>query len=170
MIHVTPMRHLGETLQATKARHLLTLLSAGDVFTRPEGLDPDQCLHLSMHDIAAPREGLTAPAREHVAAILDFARRWAGNPKAPLVIHCHAGISRSPAAAYAIAASLQPTRDEEDLARELRRRSPMATPNPLIVAHADALLGRAGRMIAAISAIGRGADAFEGAPFSLDWR
>jgi predicted protein tyrosine phosphatase len=35
------------------------------------------------------------------------------------------------------------------------------------VRHADALLGRQGRMVAAIAAIGRGADAYEGVPFVL---
>jgi predicted protein tyrosine phosphatase len=33
---------------------------------------------------------------------------------------------------------------------------------------ADTLLGRNGRMIAAIKGIGRGADAFEGTPFALE--
>jgi predicted RNA-binding protein YlqC (UPF0109 family) len=36
------------------------------------------------------------------------------------------------------------------------------------VALADELLGREGRMIEAVRAIGRGADAFEGQPFTLD--
>jgi predicted protein tyrosine phosphatase len=85
-------------------------------------------------------------------------------------VHCYAGISRSTAAAYVIAAALQPERDESELARELRTRSPTATPNPLIVAHADKLLGREGRMVSAIRAIGRGKEAFEGTPFMLDLR
>ena len=60
------------------------------------------------------------------------------------------------------------------IARELRTRAPFATPNGRLVALADALLGRKGRMVAAIRAIGRGADAFEGMPFSMplvreDW-
>ena len=40
--------------------------------------------------------------------------------------------------------------------------------NRLLVAVADALLGRDGRMIAAIEAIGRGEDCFEGVPFALE--
>ncbi|MFC6049213.1 protein tyrosine phosphatase, partial [Methylobacterium hispanicum] len=32
---------------------------------------------------------------------------------------------------------------------------------------ADRILGRDGRMVAAIAAIGRGADAYEGAPFQF---
>ncbi|TIW69787.1 MAG: protein tyrosine phosphatase, partial [Mesorhizobium sp.] len=85
----------------------------------------------------------------------------------PLVVHCYAGISRSTASAYIIAAALAPKRDEVELAQTLRTLSPSATPNPRLIAVADALLGRDGRMIAAIEAIGRGADAFEGIPFEL---
>lgn len=164
-IHVTPLSRLEETLRESGASHLLTLLSEGAVFTPPPAFAAPRLLHLTMHDIAEAREGLTPPSRAHVEAVLSFARGW--DRRAPLVVHCHAGISRSTAAAYAIAAALQPERDEDELARELRRLSPMATPNPLIVAHADALLGRKGRMIAAVRAIGRGAEAFEGVPFAL---
>lgn len=168
MIHVTPLSRLEETLRLSGASHLLTLLSEGAVFSRPDGFGADRCLHLTMHDITEAREGYTAPSVEHVEALLAFASRW--DRAAPLLVHCHAGISRSTAAAYAIAAMLQPGRPEKELALDLRRLSPMATPNPLIVAHADRLLGRRGRMIEAIRAIGRGADAFEGVPFVLDLR
>jgi predicted protein tyrosine phosphatase len=55
-----------------------------------------------------------------------------------------------------------------ELAQALRRASPTATPNRRLVALADDRLGRQGRMIAAITAIGRGADCYEGAPFALE--
>lgn len=166
MIYVTPLSRLRETLRKSGALSVLTLLSVDDMFAPPEGLDASRCLHLSMHDLSEPQEGLAAPAPEHVAAILEFAQGWERD--APMVVHCYAGISRSTAAAYVMAAALQPERDESELAWELRARSPTATPNPLIVAHADTLLGREGRMIAAIRAIGRGEEAFEGTPFMLE--
>ena len=165
MIWVTPLSSLDRTLRKTGARHLLTLLSAGTEFIRPAGLAPERCLYLVMNDIAEQRDGLVAPSVEHVARILEFGHSW--NRETPLVIHCFAGISRSTAAAYAIAAALQPGRDERELASALRRLAPSATPNPLIVAHADALLGRRGRMSAAIRDIGRGAEAREGSPFCI---
>jgi len=62
---------------------------------------------------------------------------------------------------------LNPSLDEEMLAQRLRTVAPSATPNPSLIAAADALLGRGGRMTRAIAAIGRGADAFEGTPFQL---
>ena len=69
---------------------------------------------------------MTPPGEGHVRALLDFARSW--DRRAPLVIHCFAGISRSTAAAYSVAAALAPKRDEAELAATLRRLSPSATP------------------------------------------
>jgi hypothetical protein len=58
-------------------------------------------------------------------------------------------------------------RDEADIARGLRAASRSATPNRLLVALADDLLRRNGRMVDAIAAIGRGEMAAEGVPFAL---
>ena len=95
--------------------------------------------------------------------ILDFARNAEDRT---MLIHCWAGISRSSAAAYAIACDRNPG-FERDIADELRRRAPSVTPNRLMVALSDDLLGRGGRMAEAIERIGRGADAFEGEPYRL---
>jgi predicted protein tyrosine phosphatase len=84
------------------------------------------------------------------------------------VVHCYAGISRSTASAFASVCALNPHRDEESIAQALRRASPTATPNIRIVSLADQLLGRGGRMVAAIETIGRGEIALEGTPFRLD--
>jgi predicted protein tyrosine phosphatase len=87
-----------------------------------------------------------------------------------MVIHCYAGISRSTASAYAAACAVNPDRDEMEIAQNLRRASRTAMPNSLIVALADDILGREGRMIAAIEAIGPGDLAMEADPFVLDVR
>ena len=50
----------------------------------------------------------------------------------------------------------------------MRAASPTATPNARFVALADNVLGRSGRMIEAIAAIGRGEDCFVGVPFALE--
>ena len=83
-------------------------------------------------------------------------------------MHCFAGISRSTASAYASVCALNPHRDEAGIARALRRASPTATPNIRIVTLADRLLGRNGRMTAAIQTIGRGVAAEAGTPFRLE--
>jgi predicted protein tyrosine phosphatase len=165
MIHVCPLSRLGETLASSNASHLVTLLKAETPFERPFGLAPQNHLFLSMHDIVEEQPDMVAPSGGHVEELLAFARSW--DRARPMVVHCYAGISRSTAAAYIIAAALAPQRDEAELARTLRRLSPSATPNQRLIALADGLLGRGGRMIAAVAAIGRGAEAYEGIPFAL---
>lgn len=165
MIHVCSLAKVEETVARTGAGRLLSLLSAGTEVTRPASIARENHLHLVMHDIAVAQDGMTMPGEEHVLDILDFGRQW--DRTRPLVIHCYAGISRSTASAYIIAAALAPQRDEVELARTLRALSPSATPNPRLIAVADVLLDRKGRMVEAIQAIGRGADAFEGTPFEL---
>lgn len=165
MIYVCSMSKVGETVAAAGATKLVTLLNAGTPFERPAVILPANHLVLSMNDIVSDHPEMVSPSRAHVETLLAFVREW--DRAAPLVIHCFAGISRSTAAAYIAAAALAPKRDEAELARLLRSLAPSATPNTLLVSHADSLLGRQGRMIAAIEAIGRGADAFEGTPFCL---
>ncbi|ESY23861.1 MULTISPECIES: tyrosine phosphatase family protein [unclassified Mesorhizobium] len=165
MIHVCSLAKLEETVARSRAERVLSLLAAGTEVTRPASISRENHLHLVMHDIAVAQDGMTMPGEEHVRNLLDFARRW--DRAKPMVVHCYAGISRSTASAYIIAAALAPKRDEAELARTLRKLSLSATPNPRLIAVADALLGREGRMIEAIEAIGRGADAFEGTPFVL---
>lgn len=164
-LHVCPLSRLPETVSATGASHVLTLITAGTNPERPASIAAEDHAIVGVSDIAAPRDGHVLPAEEHVAAILAFIHRWPREK--PLVIHCYAGISRSPAAAYIAACALAPERDEGDLADALRAASPSATPNRLLVEIADRLLGRSGRMVAAIERIGRGTDAFEGTPFLL---
>jgi predicted protein tyrosine phosphatase len=65
---------------------------------------------------------------------------------------------------------LRPHRDEAEIAQAVRANSPTATPNARLVAIADAMLGRNGRMVAAIEKIGRGCNCFEGTPFVLELR
>ena len=165
MIHVCSLAKVDETVTKTGAERLLSLLAAGTEVVRPASIVPENHLHLVMHDIAVAQEGMTMPGEEHVRNLLDFARQW--DRVKPMVVHCYAGISRSTASAYIIAAALAPKRDEVELAQTLRALSPSATPNPRLIAVADALLDRNGRMVEAIQAIGRGADAFEGTPFAL---
>jgi predicted protein tyrosine phosphatase len=165
MIYVCPLSKVGETVRATGAASLISLLAAGTEMTRPETISQQDHLLLSMHDIAEARDGMTLPGETHIQSLLDFVGKW--DRSRPLVVNCYAGISRSTASAYIIAAALSPKRDEAELANTLRAVSPSATPNPRLIALADQILGRGGRMTEAIAAIGRGADAFEGTPFAL---
>lgn len=165
MLFVCPLSRLDETVERTRAERVVSLLSAGTVLARPAGIEARHHLLLSMHDIAEPQPEMTPPGQEHVQRLIGFAREW--DRSRPTVVHCFAGISRSTAAAFIIAAALAPDRDEMELAQALRLASPSATPNPRLVALADALLSRDGRMVSAVASIGRGADAFEGVPFQF---
>jgi predicted protein tyrosine phosphatase len=164
-LHVCPLSRLPETVAATGASHVLTLINVGTPLERPAVIDAENHAVIGVSDIAEARDGHVLPAEEHVARVLDFVRAWPREK--PLVIHCYAGISRSTAAAFIAACALAPERDEAAIADALRAASPSATPNPLFVAVADRMLGRDGRMVAAIARIGRGADAFEATPFCL---
>jgi predicted protein tyrosine phosphatase len=166
MIHVCSLTRLHSTVAATGAGRVVSLLSAGTTVERPSSIAEADHLHLSMHDIVEEQPDLVPPGRAHVEKLLEFAAGW--DRARPLVVHCFAGISRSTAAAYIIAAALSPERDEAELAQALRKASPSATPNARLVAIADELLGRDGRMVSAITSIGRGADAMEGIPFLLE--
>ena len=166
MIHVCSLARLHETVEGTGARHVVSLLGDEMRVERPTAIAPENHLWLRLHDIAAPLDGHIVPGEGHVAELISFVRGW--DRRAPLVMHCFAGISRSTASAYAAVCALSPQRGEHEIAQALRRASPTATPNIRIVSLADKLLGREGRMIAAIETIGRGVFAAEGKPFRLD--
>ena len=166
MIHVCSLARLHETITRTGARHVVSLLAVEDRLDRPACITPENHLWLKLHDISSPLDGHVLPDEPHVAELIRFVRGW--DRRAPLVVHCFAGISRSTASAYASVCALNPHRDEAVIARALRRASPTATPNSRIVALADRLLGRNGRMTAAVESIGRGVTAAEGTPFRLD--
>ncbi len=166
MIHVCSLSRLYATVDETGARHIVTLLRLVDRVQRPTHIAPENHLVLAVDDITAPMDGYTAPAHEHVQRLIDFVGAW--DRKAPMVMHCFAGISRSTAGAYVAACALNPGRDEMQIAWDIRRASRTAQPNARIVSIADRLLERDGRMIRAIDAIGVGDAAAEGHPFRLD--
>lgn len=166
-ICVAPLSRLAAVARETGARRVVSLVTAGTPVARPKGVAAGAHLRLELSDIAAPLAGHVLAAEGQVAALLRFAEGW-DRAEGPLLLHCFAGVSRSPAAAFALACHLRPEIAEAEHARALRRLSPSATPNARIVALADGLLGRGGRMVEAIRAIGRGAECFEGEVFT--WR
>jgi predicted protein tyrosine phosphatase len=166
MIHVCSLARLQETVEDTGARHVVSLIGDEARLERPTNIAPENHLWLRLHDISTPLDGHIMPGEEHVTELLDFVRDW--DRRAPLVVHCYMGISRSTASAFATVCALNPHRDVDGIAQALRRASPTATPNIRIVSIADRLLGRDGRMVAAIETIGRGIMTTDAAPFRLD--
>ncbi|WP_244500294.1 tyrosine phosphatase family protein [Methyloceanibacter superfactus] len=167
-IYVSPLSLVQTTVVDARVSHLVTLINGETLIDTPPSIGPERHLRLSMNDISEPRDGLVVPCEDHVAELIQFARDW--DQKAPLLIHCWAGISRSTAAAFISLCALNPDADETSLAQALRGASPTATPNRRLVALADKVLARQGRMTAAVEQIGRGAFAEEGQVFSLPAR
>lgn len=158
-IHVCGLAGLAGHAAALGPEALVSLVAAEEQPPTPAGLAPERHLRLALDDIEMPLPGLVPPSEAHVAELLAFAAGW--RAERPLLIHCAAGISRSTAAALACLC-LHSNEDEVALARRLRRAAPHAHPNRRIVALADARLGRAGRLVAAVEAMGPPVPALEG--------
>ena len=165
-IYVCPLALIGETVERTGARSLVTLLNPGTRVVRPPAIEPQRHLYIAVADILEETPDHVLPAHAHVRELLAFVDTW--DRAAPLLIHCFAGVSRSTAAAFISACYLAPGRDENEIAQALRAASPTATPNARLVSVADAILGRSGRMTEAVAAIGRGQDCEVGVPFALE--
>src|SRR6201996_61744 len=132
MIHVCSLARLHETVEQTGALHVVSLIGDEAAIERPRAIVAENHLWLRLHDISAPLDGYVMPDEQHITDLLSFVRRW--DRRAPLVVHCYAGISRSTASAFASVCALNPHRDEIGIAQALRLASPTATPNLKIVA------------------------------------
>ena len=165
VIHVCPLADLDDVVGRHRPSHLVSLVSPSMPEIAGGSIGDAQYLRLGINDITAPREGYVLAQEADVARLIGFAATWSGIR--PMVMHCWFGVSRSPAAAYIVACALAPEADETVIASWLREQAPFATPNARLVALADNLLGRGGRMRAAIDAIGRGCEVATGIPFTL---
>ncbi len=167
MIHVCSLARLQEIVDATGASHVVTLINKTYPVATPQGVQAERHLWIDIDDISAPLDGYILAQDHHVEQLLTFVRAW--DRARPLVVHCHAGISRSSAAAFVSACALAPKRDERMIALAVRQASPTALPNKRIVSIADRLLGRKGRMVAAVAAMSPYSPCHsEALPFRID--
>lgn len=164
-LYVCPLSRLEETVRSTRASDVVSLMATEADVPFLADIADGRHLRLHINDIVEAMEGQVLADETHVDALVGFVGRWPRQQ--PMVIHCYAGISRSTAAAFIALCLLRPDVAETDHAAALRRASPTATPNRRLVALADGLLERGGRMVDAVAAIGRGRMAFEGRPFEL---
>lgn len=165
-VHVCALRHIPEVLEHSGARHLISAINAELAPLTPAGVAPERHLRLGMHDIVEERDGAIAPAEQHVGQLIEFVRGW--DRRAPLLIHCYAGLSRSTATAFITLCALNPQAPERAIALALRRASDTAVPNRRFVALADTFLKREGRMLAALDGMGPNRLAAECIPFRVD--
>ena len=114
--------------------------------------DPHLRTTLYFHDAIEPAPEIVLPQKADVEAVLAFGRD-AGDDLRHLLIHCHAGISRSTAAMAMILAQAFPHENEDAIVDRLMRIRPQSWPNSRMIGFADELLGRDGRLSAAVSRI-----------------
>ncbi len=164
-IYVCSLDKLGDTARKYGASHIATLINADTEVPRPITVSENNHLFLGFNDIVQPTDGMTPPAAEHVAHLLDFVGKW--DQLNPMIVHCWAGVSRSTAGAMIATCALRPELDEMLIANTIRARSKEATPNIRLIGFADDMLNRQGRMVDAVEKIGRGENCFEGSVFKL---
>ena len=133
--------------------HVLSILDPG--WPEPEpliGFDINRRLRLRFHDVIESQPGWIAPERWDVELLLAFSRDLAAANEAHLLIHCHAGVSRSTAAATLVMAQTCPDRPADEVLREVARLRPRAWPNLRILELGDEILGRGGKIVEAARA------------------
>ncbi len=140
--------------QDADVTHVLSILDPG--YPEPAdfaGYGPHKRLTLRFDDVIDPAPGLLPPEPHHVEALLEFGRGLAAaidDPLSHLLIHCHAGISRSTASMTILLAEARPETDEDLIFQHIREIRPQAWPNSRMIALADELLDRGGRLSAAL--------------------
>ena len=140
--------------QDASVTHVLSILDPG----YPEPADfaaygPHKRLTLRFDDIIAPAAGMAPPEGHHIEALLEFGKGLAATTDDPLnhlLVHCHAGISRSTASMTILLAEARPEADEDSLFAHIREIRARAWPNSRMIGLADDLLGRGGKLVAAL--------------------
>lgn len=134
--------------------HMIRLVDPAlpDARLQVAGAPEDGVLLLRLND-SSDSDPL-GPTAGHVADILGYIDRLLGasGRAVRLYVHCHAGVSRSTATAYLTLACRRGAGGEAEAFAELLGLAEKPWPNRSIVAHADALLGRAGRLLAPLDA------------------
>jgi predicted protein tyrosine phosphatase len=135
--------------------HVLSILDPN--WPEPEAFwayDPHHRVEMHFNDAIEPGPGIELPQVRHVEEILAFGsafqRDLAARREAHLLIHCHAGISRSTAAMTTLLMQADPEETEERIFERLVAIRPKAWPNSLMIGFADDLLGRGGQLTAAL--------------------
>lgn len=152
--------------------HVLSLLDPGwpEIASFADFADHRRAI-MHFHDIIDDAPDKIAPTRADVAEILTFGAGLAEESEkrtdGHLLVHCQMGISRSTAAMLMLLAQVYPDESEDALFARLREIRPQAWPNSRMVGFADDLLGRNGKLVAALGPHYRKALTFE--PKYREW-
>lgn len=165
MIYVCSLFEMPGYVRSLRPGYLVSLVQTEFQPPTPAEIEVERHLRIAVHDVSQAAAGAVVPEEQHIRDLVTFLVRR--NRDEGLLIHCYAGISRSTAAAL-IALSLDMNGREMEAARNLRRAAPHAQPNRRIVALADQILGREGRLVAARQAMGPATPAYEAPLVTLD--
>jgi predicted protein tyrosine phosphatase len=127
--------------------HVLSIIDTHE--PRPAALDGFRTIDhemLRFDDIVAEYPGFEACTPAHIETVLAFGERLQASPDGHLLVHCHAGISRSTAAAAILMTQHAPGQEEAAFLRLLDLRK-HGWPNTRMVEFADRLLKRDGAMM-----------------------
>jgi len=147
-----------------RPHRILSIAAPGFRLLTPSGVDPDRHYHLNFDDIVESVAGYVEPSEAHVRSIIDLGAGLADTER--ILVHCHAGISRSSAAALILLAIRNPGH-ERDIASLLRAEGPWFVPNRLMIEIADRLLGRGAVLSAALTSMGPATMAGNARPVAL---
>ena len=106
-------------------------------------------LELRFHDVIETTPGTIPPSEADVRAVLAFGRDLEAEAASRLLVHCHAGISRSTASMALILAQARPALGAEAILQGILGIREKAWPNLRILEIGDAMLGREGTLPAA---------------------
>lgn len=150
-IWISSLRDVHDAHGLAKPSQVVSLLSPGSDFPSFEGYDDERHMRVEINDILEDKEDRPAPGEHHVESVIGFLKGW--TPEEALLVHCWAGMSRSTATAMIAACMHNPDTDEGEIGAALAAASSTAFPNTRIVAIADEMLGRGGRMARAAEKI-----------------
>jgi predicted protein tyrosine phosphatase len=134
------------------ASHVLSILDPDHPVPEEFGrFGEHRKLELRFHDVIEEDPGMDPPREDDVARLLAFGYDLMREPpdNAHLLVHCHAGISRSTASMALILVQALPNLSGRDIMQEVLRIRLKAWPNMRIIEIGDAMLGRGGEIVAA---------------------
>lgn len=154
VLRVTPcgLKELAQ-FEPGEITHLLSILDPEEPPAKSIATFDVFRLELRFHDVIDPQSGILIADAEHIDQLLGFGRAaMASGSAAHLLIHCHAGVSRSTAAAVLCLVQARPSRPAYEAFGEITRLRPNAWPNLRMIELGDDALGRHGELVAAAGA------------------
>ena len=130
-----------------RASHVLSILDPDHPVPEAFGTwGEHEKLELRFHDIIEDTPGMIAPTASDIAALLGFSRDVTGERGSHLLVHCHAGISRSTASMALMLAQAMPDRTADEIMLAVHAIRDKAWPNLRMIELGDAQLNRGGAL------------------------